>query len=587
MASLIDFANATAGTFPRGEKHGAPLVGISANVDGETSRLHRDYMQAVLDAGGVPVIVPATDDMGALREIVERLDALVLSGGADIAGEYFGEPTLDGLTEVDPFRDRYELLLLRLATDRQLPIFGICRGMQLLNVAFGGTLWQDIPSQYTGTPLPHSVIIPEKERPAHTVSLVPGTRIASALGTRETGVNSRHHQGVRDLAPGFRVAATAPDGIIEAIEAFPVRRIWGVQWHPENMAVAGDGGMRGLFRLLIEEATLFRRAKSIHEGTLAVDSHCDTPMIFAEHDMDFGRRDNICRTSLPKMAEGRMSGEFVAAYLPQGPLDAQSEAAAVEKAVGLLDAMWRQVEANAAYAGIARTFAEADELKRQGRKAIFLAVENGYAIGRDLSNLSRLHERGVVYMTLCHNGANALCDSASGEAMHGGLSELGREAVREMNRLGMVIDLSHAAESTFHDVLRESRVPVIASHSSARALTDHPRNLTDDQLRALAAAGGVAQVCLYTYFLCKDHEATLQDAADHIDHVVRVAGIDAVGIGSDFDGGGGIAGCDASNELINLTVELLRRGYTDGDMGKILGGNLRRAVDAVQSGHEL
>lgn len=527
------------------------------------------------------MLLPATAQEEVLREMLDIVDGLVLTGGDDIGGEYFGEPT-HPTAQVDPFRDTYDFALVRLAADRQLPVLGICRGMQVINIAFGGDIWQDLPSQYPGRLENHRVLT-DREKPCHSIEIVPETFLSSIVGDMPDGVNSRHHQAVRAVAPGFRVSARSHDGVIEAIEAYPQYRILGVQWHPENMAV--DGGskqMRSLFRFFTGEAALFKQAKYIHTNNLTVDSHCDTPMLFADNHIDIGSR-SIARVDLVKMEEGRMDAVFVVAYIPQGPLDENGREQAFDMAMSLLEQMQGQIKSNESHVGQASSFAEADRLKSTGRKSIFLGVENGYAIGVDISKLERFRDAGVVYITLCHNGANDICDSAVGEALHGGLSRFGREIVAEMNRLGMVIDLSHSAESTFYDVLEMSSAPVICSHSSARALCDHPRNLTDSQIRELAAKGGVVQVCLYGGFLASGREAGIEDALYHIDHIVKTGGIECVGIGSDFDGGGGIAGCNGANEIINIMVGLLRRGYSGESIAKILGGNLRRVVDSVQS----
>lgn len=576
---IIDFKTVTFGLFPLSERNDNPVIGISVNIDAQTSRLHEAYIRSVLDAGGIPVLIPATDDIEALREIVERVDGILLSGGSDIDGRYFGESTLEELTDVNHERDSYDFLLLKIASDKQLPIFGICRGMQVINVAFGGGMWQDIPSQYPEQPLEHSILA-DKEKPVHGVRIEKGSVLSEIFGQYKIEVNSRHHQAVKEIAQGFKVTATATDGIVEAIEAFPLRRILGVQWHPENMASEGnDKGMKRFFRRLIDEAKLFSHAKQIHEWNLIVDSHCDTPMLFAEHTIDLGHRDPFACVDLVKMYEGKLDAVFVVAYIPQGYPANKAASHARE----LLKLMQKQIEANSEYVGQARTFAEADMLKKQGRKAVFLGIENGHALEGNLDNIDFFYNMGVTYLTLCHNGANDLCDSAVGTSLHSGLSDLGKQVVKRMNQLGMVVDISHASEATFYNVLKTSSAPVIASHSSARAICDHPRNLTDDQIRAIALAGGVVQVCLYNDFLVKGREATLMDAVDHIEHIIRIGGIDCVGIGSDFDGGGGINGCAGANELINITVELLRRGYSENEIAAIWGGNLRRVVETVQN----
>jgi microsomal dipeptidase-like Zn-dependent dipeptidase len=209
-------------------------------------------------------------------------------------------------------------------------------------------------------------------------------------------------------------------------------------------------------------------------------------------------------------------------------------------------------------------------------------IENGYAIGKELSHVERFRQRGVVYMTLCHNGNNDICGSARYNDEGLGVSEFGAQVIREMNRVGMMVDISHAGEQTFYDALNISQKPIVASHSSARALCNHPRNLTDDQLRALAMKGGVAQVTLYHGFLRENGTATIQDAIQHLNHMVKVMGIEHVGIGTDFDGDGGICGCASASELINFTRCLLKERYSEEDIRRIWGGNFLRVMEEVQ-----
>ena len=257
---------------------------------------------------------------------------------------------------------------------------------------------------------------------------------------------------------------------------------------------------------------------------------------------------------------------------------------ATEYALERLSQVKRQEELNPNRVGIAYTPDDLIRLKQEGKKAICLGVENGYAIGKDLSNITRFQEIGVRYITLCHNGDNDICDSARGNNEWNGLSPFGKEVVHEMNRLGIMVDVSHASEKTFYDVLDCSEQPIIASHSSARALCNHPRNLTDDQLKALATHDGVVQLCLYKGFIHPEAEkASLSDAIRHIDHIVDLIGIDHIGIGSDFDGDGELIGCRSSNELINITCKLLEHGYSETDISKIWGANFLRVMRKVQN----
>ena len=211
-----------------------------------------------------------------------------------------------------------------------------------------------------------------------------------------------------------------------------------------------------------------------------------------------------------------------------------------------------------------------------------LGIENGLALGGDLRNVSHFADRGVVYITLCHNGDNDLCDSARGNNTHGGVSPFGAEVIGEMNRLGVMVDLSHAGEKSFYDALDISQTPIVCSHSSCRALCDHPRNLTDDQMRRLAAKGGVMQVTLYHGFLVSDGQATILDAMHHLEHAISIMGIDHVGLGTDFDGDGGILGLRDSSELLQFTRQLLSRRYSEDDIQKIWGGNFLRVMADIQ-----
>lgn len=565
MASVLDEAD----RFRPAES--LPRIGISANrKDGQTC-LAETYIQSVIQAGGAPVVIPATTDLRVLTAVVQDLDGILMSGGGDINPLFVGEEPLPALQDVDTLRDRYDLLLIRLASNRQIPLMGICRGHQMLNAAFGGTLYQDIYSQADTDVIKHSQKM-AREEASHTVHLEDGCVIA---------VNSFHHQAVKDVAPEFVQTAVAPDGINEGMR-HPEKSVFSVQWHPEAMAIHGDEEAQALFNHFIEEARIFRQAKELHQRIVTLDSHTDTPMIFPGH-FNIGEKQGG-KVNLPFMEEGRIDAAFMVAYIPQGERDEASLAKATAYAEERLKEVIRQEQLNPTRMGIARTPDDLLCLKQAGKKAIFLGIENGYALGKEVNNVRKFRDMGVSYITLCHNGDNDLCDSARGKGEWKGLSPLGKQMVAEMNRLGVMVDISHAAESTFYDVLACSRYPIIASHSSARALCNHPRNLTDDQLKAIAGQGGVVQLCLYKGFINEEAEkASVSDAIRHINHMVDLIGVEHVGIGSDFDGDGELIGCRASNELINITMRLLKEGYTENDIAKIWGGNLLRVMNKAQS----
>lgn len=568
MASVLDEAD----RFRPAES--LPRIGISANrKDGQTC-LAETYIQSVIQAGGAPVVIPATTDLRVLTAVVQDLDGILMSGGGDINPLFVGEEPLPALQDVDTLRDRYDLLLIRLASNRQIPLMGICRGHQMLNAVFGGTLYQDIYSQADTDVIKHSQKM-AREEASHTVHLEDGCVIA---------VNSFHHQAVKDVAPEFVQTAVSPDGINEGMR-HPEKSVFSVQWHPEAMAIHGDEEAQALFNHFIEEARIFRQAKELHQRIVTLDSHTDTPMIFPGH-FNIGEKQGG-KVNLPFMEEGRIDAAFMVAYIPQGERDEASLAKATAYAEERLKEVIRQEQLNPTRMGIARTPDDLLRLKQAGKKAIFLGIENGYALGKDVNNVRKFCDMGVSYITLCHNGDNDLCDSARGKGEWKGLSPLGKQMVAEMNRLGVMVDISHAAESTFYDVLACSRYPIIASHSSARALCNHPRNLTDDQLKAIAGQGGVVQLCLYKGFINEEAEkASVSDAIRHINHMVDLIGVEHVGIGSDFDGDGELIGCRASNELINITMHLLKEGYSETDISRIWGGNFLRVMRQVQSARQ-
>ncbi|MBM3285223.1 MAG: membrane dipeptidase, partial [Candidatus Aminicenantes bacterium] len=375
------------------------------------------------------------------------------------------------------------------------------------------------------------------------------------------------------------------------------------------------------------------RARALHERILTVDTHCDTPMRMVSGHWDIGERHEpgkraSGKVDLPRMAEGGLDAEFFAIFVAQGERAEAGYSRARERALAMLGAIHRMVEQYPGLVGLALAPEDAYRLKKEGKRAAFIGMENGYPVGKNLVNLEEYYRLGVRYLTLCHGSDNDICDSSTERENpdDNGLSDFGKEVVAECNRLGIMVDVSHASDKSFFDVLEVSQAPVIASHSSCRALCDSPRNLTDEMIQALARKGGVIQVCLVSSFLRKpepnperdkalqelrarygsvreirdeaereniwkeyeaieekypEAKATVKDVADHIDHVVKVAGIDHVGIGTDFDGGGGVEGCNDVSEMFRLTAEFLRRGYTEEEVEKIWAGNVMRVFRQV------
>ena len=557
------------GRFPEAQRK--PVIGITGNYEDLTCKLGKGYYQKVVEAGGVPVIVPPVTDPHVIINTLDRIDALILSGGGDYNPLWAGEEPSPLLHGINAERDQAELMITRLAYNRQIPMLGICRGIQTLAMALGGKVFQDISDRATKK---HSQDA-DRSEPTHTVTIEKDSilyRIYSeaqqcSMFNHQSSifVNSFHHQAVSDTGAKFRVTARSADGIIEAMESTEYKPVMGVQWHPECLENGNP-----LFQWLVEEAQAYREAHQLHNQILTLDTHCDTPMLFPQG-IHFDQRDPRILVDLHKMTEGRLDATIMVAYLPQP----------TEQPKAYADAIFDQIEAitkqNSDYVRIARTPEELWANKRAGIKSIMLGIENGIALDGQLENLQHFAERGIVYMTLCHNGDNDICDSASrSQNTWGGVSPFGEQVIREMNRLGILVDMSHAGEKSFYDALDISSKPIVCSHSSARALCDHPRNLTDDQMRALAAKGGVAQTTIYHGFLRQDSEACILDVMEHLEHAIQVMGIDHVGLGTDFDGDGGVRGLADASELINFTKQLLRRRYSEEDIQKIWGGNFLR-----------
>ena len=581
-----------------------PIIGITANYEAPDATLRSPYYEQVVRAGGTPVVIPPVADADVIRNTLAHIDALLLTGGGDYNPLWTGEEPSPQLHHINATRDLPELLITRLAHDRQIPMLGICRGMQTLAVALGGSVAQDIASTRKATaskPLLKHSQDADRSEATHSISIAPDStlyNIYKSVATIQAEdidgqpsptlrlyVNSFHHQAVSQPGPRFRITATAPDGIAEAMESTEHKAILGVQWHPEWL---GDDGLP-LFQWLVDEARTFSSAKQAHDRILTLDTHCDTPMFFPKG-IHFDQRDPRILVDLHKMTEGHQDAVIMAAYLPQpkigetfSSLVGSENSTPYSYANGIFDQIETIAKANSRHLSIARTPADLYADKRQGRKSIMFAIENGLALEHNLANVKRFAQRGVVYITLCHNGDNDICDSARGCNTHDGVSQFGEQVIREMNRLGIMVDLSHAAEKSFYDALAISQAPIVCSHSNCRALCDHPRNLTDDQLRQLAAAGGVAHTTLYAGFLRREGQASILDAIRHLEHAIDIMGIDHVGIGTDFDGDGGVPGFADASEAINFTLHLLRRKYSSNDIRKIWGGNWLRVMASVQA----
>ncbi len=567
------------------ESNHQPIIGLTANYSDIDATIRSAYYQQIVKAGGTPIIIPPIADKNVIINTLEQIDALVLTGGADYNPLWAGEQPIKELHNINKERDLAELLTTRLAYNRQIPMLGICRGIQTLAMALGGRVEQDIENPLVkddkslGKHIKHSQDA-DRSEPTHVVNIQNSSMLSDIYGD-SAFVNTFHHQAVANPGSKFNVVATSPDGVIEAIESSEYKSIMGVQWHPEWL---GEEGLK-LFTWLVKRGEEFNKAKHLHSKILTLDSHCDTPMFFPQG-VKFDHRDPRILYDLHKMYDGHQDAVTMVAYLPQKPKPGERPAGMSPKqyADSIFDQINDIIAAKSAYVSLARTPEELYQNKAEGRKSIMLGIENGLAIGNDIKNIEHFAKRGIVYITLCHNGDNDICDSARGKNTHGGVSEFGEKVIKEMNRLGVMVDLSHGGEKSFYDALDISSTPIVCSHSNGKALCDVPRNLTDDQMRALASKGGVAQITMYHGFLRKEGEASILDAVAHLEHAIDVMGIEHVGIGTDFDGDGGVKGLADASELINFTIMLLRRKYKEEDIRSIWGGNWLRVMNLVQKG---
>ncbi len=389
------------------------------------------------------------------------------------------------------------------------------------------------------------------------------------------------------------------------------------------------------------EEKILAKANEIHEKIVTLDTHVDIPLNFATEELNLGTRLERRKVDLVKMKEGGLDGVFFAVFVGQGERTPEGYEKAKEQALTKFDAIHRMCEImNPDIVELATNPADIRRIEKTGKRIALIGIENGYVIGKDISLLEKYYDLGARYITLCHGGHNDICCSSSSRgtdegAEDTGLTEFGKQVVKEMNRLGIIVDVSHISKKSFYDVIETTKAPIIASHSSCRALCDVSRNLDDDQLLALKRNGGTIQICALGGFLKTDSQerkkvlemlqkefnlprrrrgrqealekmseeerslyekkleeldqkyppvgrANLQDYADHIDHAVRLIGIDHVGIGTDFDGGGGIEGFNDASEALNVTQELLQRGYSEKDIEKIWGGNLLRVWSKIE-----
>jgi len=363
-----------------------------------------------------------------------------------------------------------------------------------------------------------------------------------------------------------------------------------------------------------KEVAIQQKAQLIHLKTTTLDTHNDIDVKNFTDSLNYSQ-DTETQVNLPKMIAGALDVSWFIVYTKQGDLTPQGYKIAADNAQSKFEAIRRLTEVYAPNKiGLATSSVEVDSLREMGKKVAMIGVENAYPIGLDTASVKRYFDMGARYMSLAHNGHNQFSDSNTGEfdntVKHGGISTLGKQLIEKMNYYGVMVDISHPSKEAIRQTIAHSKAPVIASHSSARSLSDHPRNLDDEQLQWIKESGGVVQTVALAAFVNKEKDAAykkakdsllkidpkasletiknsnppvnVSDFVDHIDYIKNKIGIDHVGISSDFDGGGGIEGWQDASQTYNITLELVRRGYNEQEIGKIWSGNLLRVLDRTQ-----
>ena len=347
-----------------------------------------------------------------------------------------------------------------------------------------------------------------------------------------------------------------------------------------------------LLKIKNDNNHFLEKAKTIHDNIITLDTHCDINVKNFTDSINYSQNLNT-QCNIPKMESGGLDVAWFVVYTGQGDLTDKGYEIAYNNAISKFEAIHNLVNSYAPERiGLALTSADVKKIHSSGKKVAMIGIENGYPIGMDIKNVEKFYNMGARYMSLAHNGHSQLSDSNTGETddvyLHNGLSELGVEVIKEMNRLGIMIDISHPSKEAIRQMISLSKAPVIASHSSARTLCDHSRNLDDDQLGWIKENGGVVQTVAFKSYLNSEkskansiEKVDVSDFVDHIDYLVNSMGINHVGISSDFDGGGGVEGWSDASETFNVTLELVKRDYTELEIEKLWSGNLLRVLDEV------